>query len=138
ELSMLVEMCREMEQCGLNEYALLVALESAHSEQKRDLAWGLITALKQDNKPLRHHYFWPLMKDLRDHGLLDCISRMLSLGVVPDVETLRDHVILQLNIHEPELTLSMLKHTGLPEKKALIPLIIVLLNKNRIEDVHNF
>ncbi|XP_042857897.1 leucine-rich PPR motif-containing protein, mitochondrial-like isoform X2 [Penaeus japonicus] len=142
EPELLVEMCNDLRRQEINQYSLEVALECALGEHRENLAWALIQALKMVGNPVRQHYFWPLLhySALTNDSskLLGCVKEMVNLGVTPDLETLRDHVIPGLIINHPLLTLDMLRGVGLKTSQATTPLLIVLIRNKMLDQCFEF
>ncbi|MPC14704.1 Leucine-rich PPR motif-containing protein, mitochondrial [Portunus trituberculatus] len=59
--SVVVDVCRRLQEEGINQFSLQVALEQALRERWEELAWVLLRAMKDVGLPLREHYFWPLL-----------------------------------------------------------------------------
>ncbi|XP_045114025.1 leucine-rich PPR motif-containing protein, mitochondrial-like isoform X2 [Portunus trituberculatus] len=140
--SVVVDVCRRLQEEGINQFSLQVALEQALRERWEELAWVLLRAMKDAGLPLREHYFWPLLhlKAIAQEPvqLLECVQLMLQLAVTPSLVTLRDHVIPGLSLSQPCLTLQMLQNTGLSATAAATPLLIVLVKNNMMEQAISF
>ncbi|XP_071537596.1 leucine-rich PPR motif-containing protein, mitochondrial-like isoform X2 [Panulirus ornatus] len=142
EPDLVVEMCKELRQQEINLFSLQVALECSLREKKEILAWTLLKAIKEDEIPLRQHYFWPLLHMNavvnEPSKLLECVHKMTEMDESPDLETLKDHVIPGLMLSHPELTLKMLMHAGVTVTKAASPLLIVLIRNNMFDQAFEF
>uniref|UniRef100_A0A3Q4AYY1 PROP1-like PPR domain-containing protein n=1 Tax=Mola mola TaxID=94237 RepID=A0A3Q4AYY1_MOLML len=57
----------------------------------------LMKMLKEQDFPIRPHYFWPLLaqhlKDKNTAGVVEVLKGMQELGVSPDVETLSSYIL---------------------------------------------
>lgn len=136
DADLLVEMCQQLEQDEINKYASLVALETAFTERKEEVAWALLQSLKDNGKPLRQHYFWPLIngsQSLIASKLVDYVHNMVALGIPPDVETLREFVIPNLTLKDPRSIEQTLKGVGLSVTLIAAPLLTVLIRNNMID-----
>ncbi|XP_063883636.1 leucine-rich PPR motif-containing protein, mitochondrial-like isoform X2 [Scylla paramamosain] len=137
-----VDLCHHLQEEGINQFALQVALEHALRERWEELAWVLLKAMKDAGLPLREHYFWPLLhlKAIAQEPaqLLECVQLMLQLGEAPSLVTLRDHIIPGLSLSQPHLALQMLQNTGLSATAAATPLLMVLVKNNMMEQAIKF
>ncbi|XP_064110943.1 leucine-rich PPR motif-containing protein, mitochondrial-like [Macrobrachium nipponense] len=136
DVDLLVEMCQQLEQDEINKYATLVALETAFIEHKEEVAWALLQSLKNNGKPLRQHYFWPLLngsQSLIASKLIDYVHNMVTLGIPPDVETLSEFVIPNLTLKDPQSIEHTLKGAGLSVTLIAAPLLTVLIRNNMID-----
>jgi leucine-rich PPR motif-containing protein len=61
--------CEELEKNFLNPRSYLIALEASLTVTKiPDQALALMEAMMKNGKPLRPHYFWPLLSSLGQKG----------------------------------------------------------------------
>lgn len=140
--AVVVDVCRRLQEEGINQFTLQVALEHSLRERWEELAWVLLSTMKDAGLPLREHYFWPLLhlKAIAQEPsqLLGCVQLMLQLGEAPSLVTLRDHIIPGLSLSQPCLTLQMLQNTGLSATTAATPLLMVLVKNNMMEQAIKF
>ncbi|KAK7060105.1 hypothetical protein SK128_010259 [Halocaridina rubra] len=138
EPDLALQMCCQIQHSGINKYALLVALEIALTREKEELSWLLLKALKDQEKPVRPHYFWPFFccnanGSTNSSKALESVKRMIDLETPPDLETLRDIIIPCLPLEHPGSTEQMLKGTGLTVSQIATPLLIVLLRRSMVD-----
>lgn len=58
---MVKDLCTKLEDSGQNEWATSKAIEAALIFGQMDLAVSLMKDLGSKGRPLRQHYFWPLL-----------------------------------------------------------------------------
>nr|UHY14113.1 LRPPRC [Cherax quadricarinatus] len=142
DISLVVEMCKQLQLQEINRFALHVALEHALRMKKEELAWLLLRVVKESGCPLREHYFWPLLcmnaVASEPAKLLECVRKMIEMGQTPGLETLRDHIIPGLIVSHPDLTLQMLTRAGLTLTMAATPLLIVLIKNSMLNQAIEF
>ncbi|XP_068215006.1 leucine-rich PPR motif-containing protein, mitochondrial-like isoform X2 [Palaemon carinicauda] len=135
DADLLVNMCQQLEESGLNKYASLVALETALKEHREEVTWVLLKSLKERGKPIRQHYFWPLLngsKSIKASKVMEFVQNMVALGTPPDVETLKEFIIPSLTLKDPGAVERMLKDVGLTVSVISSPLLTVLIQNNMI------
>lgn len=57
----MIEVCSGLEEKGISQFGVLLALETALKDNREHLAWSFLQALKERGIELREHYFWPLL-----------------------------------------------------------------------------
>ncbi|XP_061600932.1 leucine-rich PPR motif-containing protein, mitochondrial [Cololabis saira] len=96
-LEKLVHFCKRLEELNLHNAPLTFTLYCALGAKKIDTSFTLMKLLKEQNLPIRPHYFWPLLtqplKDKNTAVMLEVAKGMQELGVAPDVETLSNYII---------------------------------------------
>ncbi|KAM4606941.1 LOW QUALITY PROTEIN: leucine-rich PPR motif-containing protein, mitochondrial [Polymixia lowei] len=89
--------CKELQDSNLHTSPLLFTLSCALEAKKTGMSFELMKILKEQNLPIRPHYFWPLLtQHLKDHntaGVLEVVKGMQELGVYPDVETFSNYIL---------------------------------------------
>ncbi|KAM3606567.1 uncharacterized protein V6R79_018880 [Siganus canaliculatus] len=88
--------CKELQESNLHAAPLSFTLSCALEAKKTGMSVELMKAMKEQNLPVRPHYFWPLLtqhvKDNNTAGVIEVLKGMQSLEVSPDVETLSIYV----------------------------------------------
>ncbi|XP_070834350.1 leucine-rich PPR motif-containing protein, mitochondrial [Chaetodon trifascialis] len=84
--------CKELQELNLHSEALTFTLSCALESKKTAMSFDLMKMMKEQNYPIRPHYFWPLLthhlKDGNSAGVVEVLKGMQDLGVSPDVDTL--------------------------------------------------
>ncbi|XP_030011992.1 leucine-rich PPR motif-containing protein, mitochondrial isoform X1 [Sphaeramia orbicularis] len=89
--------CRDLQQSNLHtspfNFTLLCALEAKNI----GLSCGLMKQMKEQNLPVRPHFFWPLLiqlvKDNNTTGVVELVKTMEELGVAIDTPTLSNYIL---------------------------------------------
>lgn len=55
----MIKYCKQMEEEGINKFALSKACDIALQSKMFDKAADLLEAFKESGAPIRQHYFWP-------------------------------------------------------------------------------
>nr|CAD7395757.1 unnamed protein product [Timema poppensis] len=110
----ILSLCSELEAGGQNPLALSLAVESCLKSGNVELAFPLLSAMKERGHPIRQHYFWPLLvargKAGDVDGVLEILSKMSTeFGIAPSGETVRDYIIPHLPNKSPEQVINTLK-----------------------------
>nr|CAD7259831.1 unnamed protein product [Timema shepardi] len=110
----ILSLCSELEAGGQNPLALSLAVESCLKLGNVELAFPLLSAMKERGHPIRQHYFWPLIvakgKAGDVDGVLEILSKMSTeFGIAPSGETVRDYIIPHLPNKSPEEVINTLK-----------------------------
>uniref|UniRef100_A0A3B5M0T3 Leucine-rich pentatricopeptide repeat containing n=1 Tax=Xiphophorus couchianus TaxID=32473 RepID=A0A3B5M0T3_9TELE len=95
-LEKVVRYCKELQELNLHTSSFTFTLSCALEAQK--LGKSLMKTVKEQNLPVRPHYFWPLLtqplKENNVAGIVDiCLKCMTRLGVSPDLETLATYIL---------------------------------------------
>ncbi|XP_053188703.1 leucine-rich PPR motif-containing protein, mitochondrial [Scomber japonicus] len=89
--------CKELQEANLHSAPLKFTLCCALEAKKTGLSLELMKMLKEQDLPIRPHYFWPLLtqhvKDNSIADVVDVVKGMQALGVIPDVETLTNYIL---------------------------------------------
>ncbi|XP_075902405.1 leucine-rich PPR motif-containing protein, mitochondrial [Nelusetta ayraudi] len=89
--------CKELQELNLHTAPLSFALSCALEAKKTAMSFQLMKEFKEQNLPVRPHYFWPLLtqhlKDKNTAGVIEVLKGMQQLEVVPDVETISTYVL---------------------------------------------
>lgn len=84
--------CKELQESNLHTAPLSFTLSCALEAKKTGMSFELMKMMKEQDLPIRPHYFWPLLtqhlKDNNTAGVVEVLKGMQELGVSPDVETL--------------------------------------------------
>ncbi|KAF1375540.1 hypothetical protein PFLUV_G00221260 [Perca fluviatilis] len=89
--------CKELQESNLHTAALSFTLSCALEAKKIGRSLELMKMLKEQDFPIRPHYFWPLLtqhvKDSNTAGVVEVVKGMQELEVCPDVETLSNYIL---------------------------------------------
>uniref|UniRef100_A0A1A8HPD2 Leucine-rich PPR-motif containing n=1 Tax=Nothobranchius korthausae TaxID=1143690 RepID=A0A1A8HPD2_9TELE len=89
--------CKELQELNLHSAPLTFTLSCALEAKKIGTALGLMKLMKEQNLPIRPHYFWPLLtqplKDNNVAGVMEVIKGMEELGVSLDIDTLSNYIL---------------------------------------------
>ncbi|XP_076016482.1 leucine-rich PPR motif-containing protein, mitochondrial [Genypterus blacodes] len=89
--------CRELQESRLHASPLQFTLLCALQAKKTDVCLEMMKMLKEQNLPVRPHYFWPLftphVKDKNTAGVIELVKAMVDLGVTPDGETFSNYIL---------------------------------------------
>ncbi|XP_023603066.1 leucine-rich PPR motif-containing protein, mitochondrial isoform X1 [Myotis lucifugus] len=92
----LKDYCKKLKEAKLHTSPLQFTLQCALLANKIDLAKALMKALKEEDFPIRTHYFWPLLvghqKEKNVQGIVKVLKEMHEMGVNPDQETYVNYV----------------------------------------------
>ncbi|KAM6997246.1 LOW QUALITY PROTEIN: leucine-rich PPR motif-containing protein, mitochondrial [Tautogolabrus adspersus] len=96
-LEKLGNFCKELEESKLHASPLSFTLSCALEAKKTATSLELMKMLKEQDFPIRPHYFWPLLtqhvKDNNTAGVTEVLKGMKDIGLSPDVETLSTYII---------------------------------------------
>ncbi|XP_059215160.1 leucine-rich PPR motif-containing protein, mitochondrial [Centropristis striata] len=91
----IVSFCKELQESKMHT-ALSRTLFFALQANKKDMSFALMKMMKEQNFPIRTHYFWPLLaqhiKDQNTAGMVEVLKGMQELEVYPDIRTLIAYV----------------------------------------------
>uniref|UniRef100_A0A3P9M7R0 Leucine-rich pentatricopeptide repeat containing n=1 Tax=Oryzias latipes TaxID=8090 RepID=A0A3P9M7R0_ORYLA len=89
--------CKELQELNLHSAPLTFALSCSLEAKKTGSSLELMRLLKEQNLPIRPHYFWPLLtqplKEKNIAGVLEVAKGMEMLGVTLDIETLSNYIL---------------------------------------------
>uniref|UniRef100_A0A672JP71 Leucine rich pentatricopeptide repeat containing n=1 Tax=Salarias fasciatus TaxID=181472 RepID=A0A672JP71_SALFA len=89
--------CKELQESDFHSAPLSFSLSCALEAKDIGLSIQLMKLFKEQNLPIRPHYFWPLLtqqlKDKNTDGVLEVMKGMQELGVSPDTETLSRYIL---------------------------------------------
>ncbi|XP_049456394.1 leucine-rich PPR motif-containing protein, mitochondrial [Epinephelus fuscoguttatus] len=89
--------CKELQDSNLHTSAVSFALSCALEARKTAMCLGLMKIMKEQDFPVRPHYFWPLLtqhlKNNNVEGMLEVVKGMNELEVCLDVETIYSYII---------------------------------------------
>uniref|UniRef100_A0A7N8XHW7 Leucine rich pentatricopeptide repeat containing n=1 Tax=Mastacembelus armatus TaxID=205130 RepID=A0A7N8XHW7_9TELE len=82
---------------NLHTAPLSFTLSCALGANKTAMSLELMKIMKEQDLPIRPHYFWPLLtqhvKENNTAGVTELVKGMHQLGVSPDVETLSNYIL---------------------------------------------
>ncbi|XP_072292461.1 leucine-rich PPR motif-containing protein, mitochondrial [Eucyclogobius newberryi] len=89
--------CKELHEANMHTSPLIFALSCALEAKKTAMSIELMKTLKDQNMPVRAHFFWPLLtahvKDKNSAAVVEIVKAMQDLGVPPDVDTLSTYIL---------------------------------------------
>ncbi|XP_012720452.2 leucine-rich PPR motif-containing protein, mitochondrial [Fundulus heteroclitus] len=96
-LEKILRFCKELQELNLHTAPLTFTLSCALEAKKLETSLELMKLLKEQNLPVRPHYFWPLLtqpvKENNVAGVVEVMRGMEQLGVSPDLETLSTYIL---------------------------------------------
>ncbi|XP_015233698.1 PREDICTED: leucine-rich PPR motif-containing protein, mitochondrial [Cyprinodon variegatus] len=96
-LEKVVRYCKELQELHLHSAPITFTLSCALEAKKLGTSMELMKLLKEQNLPVRPHYFWPLLtqplKENNTAGVVEVMRGMEKLGVSPDLDTLSTYVL---------------------------------------------
>uniref|UniRef100_A0A1A7XIN2 Leucine-rich PPR-motif containing n=1 Tax=Iconisemion striatum TaxID=60296 RepID=A0A1A7XIN2_9TELE len=96
-LEKIVRFCKELEELNLHSAPLTFTLSCALEAKKIGVALELMKLMKEQNLPVRSHFFWPLLtqplKENNVAGVVEVVKGMEELGVSLDGETLSNYIL---------------------------------------------
>ncbi|XP_061693237.1 leucine-rich PPR motif-containing protein, mitochondrial [Syngnathoides biaculeatus] len=107
--------CKELHNNNMHTSPLTFTLSCALEAKKTDLSLQLMKTMKEQNLPIRPHYFWPLLtqntKDKNAAGVVEVIKGMQALDVTPDLDTISSYILPVFN--SIEVARQTLKDAGI-------------------------
>lgn len=89
--------CNELQELKLHSKPFTFTLFCALESKKSEMSFKLMEMMKEQDLPIRPHYFWPLLtchlKDNNTAGVVEVMTGMQKLGVAPNAETLSNYVL---------------------------------------------
>ncbi|CAJ1067089.1 leucine-rich PPR motif-containing protein%2C mitochondrial [Xyrichtys novacula] len=96
-LEKLSQFCKELQELQLHSSPLSFTLSCALEANKPEMSFELMKEMKEQDFPIRPHYFWPLLtwhlKNNDQDGVIEVLKNMQKLGVPPDVESLTTYIL---------------------------------------------
>ncbi|MEQ2260925.1 hypothetical protein XENORESO_003349, partial [Xenotaenia resolanae] len=96
-LEKVVRYCKELQELNLHTAPLTFTLSCALEARKLGTSLELMKLLKEQNLPVRPHYFWPVLtqplKENNIAGVVEVMRGMEKLGVSPDLGTLSNYIL---------------------------------------------
>lgn len=134
----ILSICRELQQQGLNERALVIAAEVATTTGNLDIAVPILKEIQQSGMPIRQHFFWPLIctqGKVGHEGVLDVLRLMQSeFNLTPSGETIREFVLKNLKERNYDNMISMLQSANVSIANAVASCVYDALKQSRIKD----
>ncbi|XP_069000477.1 leucine-rich PPR motif-containing protein, mitochondrial [Embiotoca jacksoni] len=89
--------CKELQESNLHASPFSFTLFCALEAKKTGTSLELMKLLKEQNLPVRSHYFWPLLtqalKENNTTAVMEVMKGMQELHMSPDVETLSKYIL---------------------------------------------
>ncbi|KAL4716909.1 hypothetical protein ACJJTC_012720 [Scirpophaga incertulas] len=127
---------QELMSSGRNPIALNNAAEAALQLGKVPLALDIFTRMKQQNMPIRPHYFWPILmlssKSFGEKGIMNTLTSMVQMGVKPDYDTMIDFTLPCVSFTSPQKLMKKFTDTGLSISDVLTPMMETLLVSGQV------
>ncbi|XP_017783732.1 PREDICTED: leucine-rich PPR motif-containing protein, mitochondrial [Nicrophorus vespilloides] len=128
----IIEVVDKLEKDGLYDRGLTHATECALQQGNDELTVKLFHQMKSKGLPIRQHYFWPLIiaksGDRSGEGILNVLNEMISFGIQPNNETIREYVIPNLQGKSSDI-ISKLRIANISIGSAASSLVLSLLHK---------
>ncbi|XP_074531608.1 leucine-rich PPR motif-containing protein, mitochondrial [Halichoeres trimaculatus] len=131
--------CKDLEDSKLHSSSFSFALCCALEANKTAMALELMKILKEQDFPIRPHYFWPLLtqhlKDKSIAGVIQVLKGMQEFGVPPDIETLSHYVLpVFSDVNEAQ---QALQEAGIPwESEGCLSAEIRLMANNDLDKLY--
>ncbi|XP_070577881.1 leucine-rich PPR motif-containing protein, mitochondrial-like [Ptychodera flava] len=114
---------QEMQSLNIHSFPYFVALQSALEDNNQEYAYEFMKIIKEQGRPLRPHYFWPLMvqhwQNGNAEGMKEIIRAVLDHDVEIDIDTFMMYIFPTIG-GEAESLLEQLQEIGVPESNSLI------------------
>uniref|UniRef100_A0A3Q3MX86 Leucine rich pentatricopeptide repeat containing n=1 Tax=Mastacembelus armatus TaxID=205130 RepID=A0A3Q3MX86_9TELE len=86
--------CQQLQELNLHTAPLSFTLSCALGANKTAMSLELMKIMKEQDLPIRPHYFWPLLtQHVKENNTAELVKGMHQLGVSPDVETLSNYIL---------------------------------------------
>lgn len=135
--SKILDICKELQDDGLNSRALLTAIESGLSYGLVETALPLLKEAHKAGLPIRQHYFWPLLCSESKNGndnILAVLRQMQDeFNITPSGETIREYVIPNINEKNYDKLISLLRSVGISNAIASTSTAYHVLSNNNIK-----
>ncbi|KAG4070373.1 hypothetical protein HA402_006515 [Bradysia odoriphaga] len=133
----ILPICKELQQTGLNNRAMLIAAEMAAQCGDVDTAMTFFRKAEQNGLPLRQEHFWPLIcaqGKIGTDAVLNVLRVMHSeFGVTANGQTVRDYAIPNLKERNYEKIVLMLEASGVPYPIAVTSSVCHALTLHKIK-----
>ncbi|XP_065092380.1 leucine-rich PPR motif-containing protein, mitochondrial [Ochlerotatus camptorhynchus] len=137
----ILSICEELHSSGMNVNSYLIALETALKNGIVDAAYALLKTIKEQNQPLRQHYFWPLLcvnDQPQPEGVLSVLRTMIQdFDMQPSSETIREYVIPNMGMNNHEEVIQLLRSVGISSAVASSGCVYVALENNNLKEAAN-
>lgn len=136
------QICKELQETGLNHKAFLIAVEAGVTSGSVELAIPFLKELQNSGKPIRQHYFWPLFcnegKKNNSDAVLNVLRQMHDeFGITANGETIRDYVIPNLKETSSESIIAVLRTAGVSVSTAATSTVYNLLSQGNLREAAN-
>lgn len=133
--SKILNICKELQDNGLNSRALLTAIESGLSYGLIETALPLLKEAYKSGLPIRQHYFWPLICSESKNGIDNIFAVLRQMqdefNITPSGETIREYVLPNIKEKNYDKIISLLRSVGISNATASTSTAYhVLLNNN--------
>lgn len=134
----IIQSCRNLQSEGLIQNAIYIATEASLTQGRSELAEKLLKELKKDGMEIRQHYYWPILaqkgKERDEEGLLQVVKNMVTEGLPPTGEALRDYILpFLLQQNSPQNAIVKLQLANVPTIHAARNVMLELLENGDIK-----
>lgn len=137
----ILSICEELNSSGMNINSYLIALETALKNGIVDAAYALLKTIKEQNQPVRQHFFWPLLcitDQPQPEGILSVLRTMIKdFDIQPSSETIREYVIPNMGLNNYEEMIQLLRSVGVSSAVASSGCVYFALENNNLKDAAN-
>lgn len=134
----ILAICKDLQQQGLNNRAILIAVEMATTSGNLDIVIPVLKEVQRSNLPIRPHYFWPLIcaqGKIGPDGVLDVLRLMQSeFNISPNGETIREFVLPNLKEQNYDNLILMLRTAGVSTANAVTSCVYDALKHNKMKE----
>lgn len=135
--SKILNICKELQNDGLNSRALLTAIESGLLYGLVETALPLLKEAHKAGQPIRQHYFWPMLCSEGKNGndkILAVLRQMQEeFNITPSGETIREYVIPNIKEKNVDKIISLLRSVGISNAIASTSTAYHVLSNNDIK-----
>ncbi|KAL4132665.1 hypothetical protein QTP88_009784 [Uroleucon formosanum] len=138
-LDNVIGFCKKLVSEGTNSKAFEIATEMALKNGSIDIALGMFKYLKENDQPVRQHYFWPIFVAKNKQNDLQGLKNVLSIMINeyelnPNIDTLRYYILPTMfknNIDGTKI-INELQMSGIPTGTTTHSLVLYLLSEKKI------
>lgn len=129
-LNRILEFCQKMYNNGLHEYIYEDSAKALIIHGKPEDAFKFFHEMKNVGRPIRCHYFWPILsafsKTGNVEGIWASLKCMSDLTLLADVDTYTDHILPHVPTSDPEAVISKIRELGQSEATSTDALFLYL------------
>uniref|UniRef100_T1IT81 Pentacotripeptide-repeat region of PRORP domain-containing protein n=1 Tax=Strigamia maritima TaxID=126957 RepID=T1IT81_STRMM len=134
----IIRICADLKSRGVNKIALETATQNALIHEKTGHAFAFIMAMKNEGLPVRTHYFWPILLQLKkqkedESKLYEVIKLMKDYDCPAEYRTLIDYFYPNIDTNVYKNVISRLENLGYNIESVAIPLVEHYIMQNELE-----